>query len=260
MKLPDRPFRAAVVLAATGLFTLAACKQDPIATTESATLELDLRAVVATEPLALEAETYTSPAAAEGYRVSRFSFYLSDLQLVQSDGNLSLGTELSEVAYVQFGPDGRDVLTLPNVPVGRYDALRFRIGLTDELDATVPADYADEHPLGRDSEYWVDWGSYIFLKVEGRSDTLADGRARFDAGFVYHVGRSAELAREVTIPLADFEVAEAGARLELDVDFAEVIGAASGDPLPLKRVADHQNVLGRRVVDNLAGAVTRRGN
>ncbi len=222
----------------------------------SAQLEVDFTGMVGTAPLALESVTYAAPGVAEGFRLTRLSFFLSDIQLLTDVGAGELKTDVAEVAYLELGPNGRAALEVADVPVGNYTGIRFNLGLTPEQDALQPKDYAPAMPLAKSSEYWVDWGSYIFLKIEGKVDTLADGKARFDHGFVYHVGKSAEYTQRITVT-TPFEVSATGAELPLRVDLSQLLGLEGSDPLSLKRAMDHRNTAARRLMDNAKGAFTR---
>ena len=215
---------------------------DPMQDGTSATITVAMTANMGAQGrVEMESKTFSSPQVTEGFRMSRLSFYLSEIALIEQVNGQDLATDLAEVAYVNFGPDGTAQLDFQQVPTGDYQALRFRLGLSAEQDATTPADYAQDSPLGRDSEYWFDWNSYIFLKVEGRSDTLADQVARFEVPFVYHVGRSEQLARVITV---DYPVTieSSGEVLNLTLDVAQVLGLAANDGVSLAGGLDHANM------------------
>lgn len=243
-------------VAVAGCFLAAAgCEDDegPGVRT-SDTLTIDFEGRVGSEPLALGEVTYAATGAAEGFRPTRVSFFLSGVELLDDGG---VATPVAEVAYVELDPAGSARLSLADVPTGTYSGLRFRVGLTEAQDASVPADYASSHPLGRASEYWIDWGSYIFLKLEGRSDTLADGRERFDAAYTYHVGRSAELARAVEFDLPIDHDGDGG-QVDLTIDLGALLGLGSADELSVVGVADHRNGAAARIMDNVDAAFSPR--
>jgi len=184
------------------------------------------------EDLAIDSKTYNATGAAEGFRLSRISFFLSDIRLVELRNGQALETPLAEVAYFNFGPSGVDSEIFDNIPTGDYTSIRFNFGLTAEQDMTTPADYATTHPLGNTSEYWVDWNSYIFAKIEGKTDTMPDSIERFDGAFVYHVGVAADNTRSgevaVNLPL------RAGSNdLSLDLDVATLMSLNTANELPL---------------------------
>lgn len=246
------PLLAALACAACG-------DDDPAATASSAPLTIAFEGTVGTEPLALQLASYEAPGVAGGYQVSRLSFFLSEVELLSEVEGEVLGTDVAEVAYVELGTDGQSSFTADDVPVGAYTGLRFNLGLTAEQDAQQPVDYAPGHPLADPAEYWVDWGSYVFLKIEGRADTLDDGLARFDQGFVYHVGRAAEYTRRLEVRTPITVAADgAGAATALAVDLEELLGLRTADPVSLTGVADHTNDAAERIMDNAQRAFTRR--
>lgn len=239
------------------IVSFAACgDDDPVATATTAPLTVSFVGTVGDEPLSLESTTYAAPGVADGYRMSRLSFFVSEVELLSDTPDGELGTEGPDVAYVELGPGGEATLRLDDVAVGEYVGMRFNLGLTPEQDAQRPQDFAAGHPLANASEYWVDWGSYIFLKVEGRADTLADGRARFDQSFVYHVGKAAENTRSLTVR-APITVGDEGAATAVEVDVETLLGLRGNDPLSLTGVADHQNTAAARIMDNAGSAFTR---
>jgi len=233
----------------------ASCDEDvPEATGETVALSLALSGKVGRQDLALESQTYLASEAAEGFRVSRVSMYLSDIRLVENVGGRQLATDVAEVGYFRLDAGGEATMEFQNVPVGDYSGIRFNVGLTAEQDATVPAEWAATHPLGRASEYWNDWGSYIFMKLEGRADTLADGMERYDASFVYHVGKSPEFAREVEVAYA-LPLNDNNQTIALELDLATLLGLDSAEPLSVVSSADHRNDAADRIMSSVGEAI-----
>lgn len=235
------------------LVSFSACDEDPVQNATSATLDLNFTGKVNGEELELESKTYTDSQVAEGFRVSRASFFLSEIRLITLNNGQPLETEIGEVAYVQFNSEGEAQVEFPNVPVGQYSSIKFRVGLTPELDATVPADYANSNPLSQSAEYWVDWGSYIFLKLEGRSDTLADNIARFDANFIYHLGQSADFSKEVELAQT-LDLKQNGQGINISVDIANLLGLGTNDALGIGSANDHRNTFAATITGNIERA------
>lgn len=129
----------------------------------------------------------------ETYKImlSRFSTYLSDITLLNHDEEL----KLSDVEWVEFTPDlapdnmAVEVPITYSVPEGAYTGLKMGFGVRPDLNAKRPADFPAGHPLAREVEYWLGWGSYIFTKVEGQGDGNNDGLD--DIFLLYHCGSSA---------------------------------------------------------------------
>ncbi|MEM6726410.1 MAG: MbnP family protein, partial [Bacteroidota bacterium] len=119
-------------------------------------------------------------------------FYASDIRLIDA-----LGAEviLSEVEYVDFQNVSFDAqaaengisITYTDVPVGIYTGVKFGLGVKPDLNTMVPADFPSTSPLADAGNHWTAWDSYIFMKVEGRTDIDGDGQ-QFEGNFLYHTG------------------------------------------------------------------------
>ncbi|WP_421948329.1 MbnP family protein [Phaeodactylibacter xiamenensis] len=117
--------------------------------------------------------------------------YLSDIALVYEEDGVEKEELLTDIALVSFGnvftdedaAEGVEVVKM-EVPVRNYTGLKIGLGVSPELNATIPPDYDLTHPLSQN--YWEDASSYIFFKVEGNADLDADGQ--FQDKLTYHVG------------------------------------------------------------------------
>jgi hypothetical protein len=117
--------------------------------------------------------------------------YLSDIALVYEEDGTEKEELLTDVALVSFGnvftdedaAEGVEVVKM-EVPVRNYTGLKIGLGVSPELNATIPPDYDLTHPLSQN--YWEDASSYIFFKVEGNADLDADGQ--FQDKLTYHIG------------------------------------------------------------------------
>lgn len=127
-----------------------------------------------------------------GYPVffNQFSTYVSDVELLKSDGT---SHRLTESEFVDFTPNGAPsavsatpAFTYSNVPEGDYTGIRIGFGVKPALNAKKPADFPANHPLAKESEYWNGWKSYIFTKIEGQGDE--DNNATPDHFLIYHCG------------------------------------------------------------------------
>lgn len=121
---------------------------------------------------------------------SRFSTYLSDIELIKSDGSTH---RLAEIEFLNFTPDnaGSDLsvtpaITYKNVPEGEYAGIRIGYGVKPSLNAKRPADFPASNPLSLEGEYWPGWNSYIFTKIEGKAD--ADQNGMYEVALLYHCG------------------------------------------------------------------------
>ncbi len=149
-------------------------------------VSLQMKATFGDEPLVLFQE-YNYPAQMK-VLFQLFQFYLSEIELVRSDGTVH---RLSDIELVRFEDTQNEAsgragisLTFEDVPAGAYSKLRFGLGVDPDLNKTTPGDYLPGHPLS--DNYWSAAKGYIHSKIEGRSDTLSG--AGFDNGITFHTG------------------------------------------------------------------------
>lgn len=117
--------------------------------------------------------------------------YLSDIALVYEEEGTEKEEPLTDVALVSFADiytdedanEGVEILKM-EVPVRNYTGLKLGLGVSPELNATLPPDYDLTHPLSQN--YWEDASSYIFFKIEGNADLDADGELQDK--LTYHIG------------------------------------------------------------------------
>lgn len=128
------------------------------------------------------------------FEFTRFSFYISEIEL----GSNGESTIVNDVDYIDLtashsslssAENGYDY-TLEFDEPGNYDQLRFNLGLTDAQNSTVPADYPSSSALSLTGEYWSNWESYVYVKIEGRTDIDGDG---ISDGIALHLGSEAAL-------------------------------------------------------------------
>lgn len=207
------------ILAATG------CKPDPIAPEDQATLTMEFAPEVGGLRFFPE-QTYRNH---NGQRMllERYRFLVSDLRLVRDDGTEDTLTRSALVDFVE--PSFRTVEELVpgecvgtfRIDPGRYEELRFGLGVGPDRNNGNPADYDEAHPLSiRRGMHWTWSSGYIFLQIDGRVDTTGTDTAALSQGFIYHPGLN-ELYREMVFPLDNFQAEEQGALdLTLEVDLA----------------------------------------
>ena len=180
----------------SGLITLLifACKDD----NKEGTLALHFKAVYNGQPL----QTFTSYPYDAGQQIqfSLLSMYISDFTLYNASAQKNLrDIELIDIGFddLQKATDGYTVV-IENVPAASYDGVLFGIGVPPDQNAKKPADFSSSSPLSKTGFYWEAWKSYIFMKTEGRLDTVGSGN--FDVGFAMHTG-SDDLFRTLDGPV-----------------------------------------------------------
>lgn len=99
---------------------------------------------------------------------------------------------LKDVELVDMSFDDADsalegyTLRLDKLQAKTYRGFSFGIGVPPVLNNKQPADFASSHPLSKTGYYWEPWSSFIFMKIEGRIDTLAP--LDYETAFAFHTG------------------------------------------------------------------------
>jgi hypothetical protein len=174
----------------TGLlvFTLSSCKDDPVKTVPepSEELKVTVQPTFGTVNLQLDQTVFTN----EGYAVqfTDIRFYLTSLK--NADGK-----QLTQAALFDYRENGIDLLKVPGKPTD-FPSLSGWFGVDSTLNHDDPTAFETTNPLNiliANDMHW-DWNpGYIFLKIEAKVDTLADGIDNFDHYVVFHVGADAWL-------------------------------------------------------------------
>jgi len=210
---------------------------------------LNFKLEYAGEPLVMFQE-YDYP---DGNKIefSRISFYVSDL-LLNTDGSsydsgefyVDLTTAHSEIALSQNGLD----LSIGNIEANNIQSISFNLGLNPELNGTVPTDYPSSSDLSLTGEYWSNWNSYVFAKLEGRLDRDGDGTKE---AFALHLG-SDEAMRALA-----FANTENDNTFNFSIDVEKVFNKGS-----LYNIAETPNIHSlnqidkiNQLMDNLASSV-----
>jgi cytochrome c peroxidase len=179
-------------------------------------LRVEVRPRFAGAPLRFDAMTNLT-AAGQTVSVTRLDFLLSNPAL-RSTGGTWLGAT-NRFAYVH-GRAGRTEFTLPGLPPGNYDRIRFQVGVPERENHTDPGGRAAGHPLNPNVNglHWSWQGGYVFLALEGHwrqpDDSSAGEKVR---GFSYHLATD-RLLMTVELPLTLQFDGDRSLRLELDVD------------------------------------------
>ena len=152
---------------------LASCNDDPADT--KGTVTLHFKAVYDDIPL----QMFNNRPFENGQTLefTHLSMIISDLELLKQ-GSPEL---LDEVEIVNLTFDNTTAaeagytLTISGVPTGTYDGMRFGVCVPADVNAKKPADFPSGNPLSNTAYYWTPWSSYIFMKTEGRLDTIGNG-------------------------------------------------------------------------------------
>jgi hypothetical protein len=164
-------------------------------------------------------------------RFTNVLLYISSINLIQQNGtafaikskplsvksavnpnvNVTFDDKVVLFRYEQF----KDDEVLDSVSVGKYQSIRFVLGVSDpanQVNATEMARLFPTHPLAQltDIPNWWSWGSYIFTCIQGKIDTSAAGTGTpTSPTFYYQVGGEVDMTSTITIT-APFEVTSTG--------------------------------------------------
>jgi cytochrome c peroxidase len=198
-------------------------------------LRIEIEPTLAGKPLAFDSLQLTNDAG-QTFSVNRLDFHLSELALKDASGSWRMLKDW--VAYLSLR-EGRRGFTLHGVPDGDYQALRFTVGLTPEMNASDAAKRPADHPLSPSvSSLWWGWsGGYVFMALEG-------GWRRPDhslSGYSFHLATNAQ-RMPVMLPLKmDLR---SPSRLRVGLDVATILKGVT--------LADDQNSTHSREGDHLA--------
>ena len=162
--------------------------------------------------------------------ISRLDWLVSQIELQREDGTWMPGAD-----WFGFLGTGSKIshIDATGVPQGRYQGLRFKVGLDAATNVRKPEAFPVEHPLRAaiDTMHWGWMGGFIFLAVEGRQGEKA---------FTYHLANN-ENQTTIELPVPFEMKSDVTLTLALDarvligqIDFAvDAVSTHSrvGDPL-----------------------------
>jgi hypothetical protein len=115
-------------------------------------------------------------------KVSDIKFYTT---LLSNQNNT-----FAEVGYFDFREKG-NVMIEQSTDYAKFSTLSFILGVDTSLNHNDPSAFPNNSPLNIMNAGSMHWGwntGYIFISIEGKADTLADGIDNFDLSYSYHVG------------------------------------------------------------------------
>lgn len=223
-----------ILLSLCAIMVLAfSCKPDPI--------DEDVGSIVLNFKANFDGETFMTFKEYElvddlDVRMNEFNFYISDVVLLEAEGDDEI--ELIDIEHVDldFNTDEEEFAeagyskTIQNVSVGQYKGIKIGLGVSADLNRTTPTDddYGAEHPLAIENNYWPGWQSYIFMKLTGFADFNEDDDFENSEGIAYHTG-SDDGYREVEI-IQPIELAvDEEKTLSLEIDIKDLLVKANGE-------------------------------
>lgn len=224
---------------------------------------LDFKALVEGVPLVMKDSVYKN-VLNYNYKIETLRFYVSNVYLVKSDNSEVLVNDVSyldfENHHATYSEEGEKIVgsALP----GDYKGIRFAIGVDPGINNLDPSVYPNDHPLSIfRNAHWTWAAGYIFIKIEGKMDSIPNGNKSLTQLFVYHCGNN-PLYRELSFT-RDFTIAEGNVfefKLAVNVDR---IFYGSSDTLdvrhePVTHSEDNLFALAERVTNLFVDAISER--
>lgn len=168
------------------LLTFSSCKKDdPINQNEKSSISFEFDNIAGSGDLVLNTTDYTN-AAGETFKVTKFDYYVSNIELIKTDGTVYTVPQNDSYFLIKEDNAASQKFTISNIPVGDYNKVRFVIGVDsvrNTLDVSQRTGVLDPAAGGL-GMYWS-WNSgYIFVKLEGTSPVST----RPGNAFQYHIG------------------------------------------------------------------------
>lgn len=171
---------------------------NPPASGVTGTMKVEFHNFVDADPL-VYGKLYKNPHG-DPYTVSKFNYYISNIVLTKNDN--SKVTIANQYQIIEQADDTTRTVKLNGVPEGSYKSISLVLGV-DSARNNSGAQNGGLDPNYASDMYWGWNQGYIFLKLEGNSDSSAS------KSITFHMGGSKgtyKTQREMSI---DFVAAEA---------------------------------------------------
>lgn len=222
-----------VVIFASSL-VLTSCKKDeepevvkePIPAAEVGIFKMEFEQSYSGNDFALNTE-YTN-AAGEQVTWTRLDYYITNVQLVKTDG--TVWSEPESYHLIKSSEAVSQLLTISNVPKAEYTNVKFTLG----VDSTRNVSGAQTGALDPANDMFWSWNNgYIFIKSEGTSVQASAGN------FEYHIGGFKTDNGSNAISTLTFNVGStpmnirpgAAPQIHFSVDMSKFFDGESGDNL-----------------------------
>ncbi|WP_439555209.1 MbnP family protein [Dyadobacter sp.] len=172
---------------ALALFQLS-CSDDNEPTVETGSMLVNFDNVAGNANLALNSGTYTN-AAGEDFTVSKLNYYISNIKFTKTDGSSFTVPKDSSYFLVREVNEASQTIRINNVPIGNYTGIEYVIGVDSLKSIEEPENRKGvldiySGPTNEEGMYW-NWNpGYIFLKLEGASESSTTANGKYE----YHIG------------------------------------------------------------------------
>ena len=156
--------------------------------TTTGRIRIEFDNIVGDRDLTLNTANYKN-AAGQNFTVSKLNYYISNIKLLMANGSSFTVPLDSSYFLIRESNAASQEVTINNVPAGEYTGVQFIIGidsLRSASDVSKRKGILDElsGPTNAEGMYW-NWNpGYIFLMLEGTSDSASSPNGKI----YYHIG------------------------------------------------------------------------
>lgn len=189
-----------------------------------------------------------------GYR-----YFITNIILLGTE--LRNGSNSLSPAFLYNREESGSLLFTSTGSPAAYGSLTSNIGVPPSINHADPSKQPNDSPLNISNVGTMHWGwnpGYIFVKIEGKADTLNDGQDNFDRTFNFHLGGD-ELLRTIQFPTVKWtELSSTSFESQFTFDLKSFFDDA--DPIDLRKdyfthSTQSQMPLCNRLMDKLLVAI-----
>ncbi len=231
------------------------CKEDKVDEPQepaSSQLSMTVQPVYGGQTLYLDS-TYLTP---EGYGVQ-----FTDLKFFAEDVR-GASAQLKDAALFNYRESGTALFTAEGEP-SSFSSLNGNLGVQSGINHDDPSAFPNDNVLNISNSGDMHWGwnpGYIFVKVEAKVDTIADGNDLFDHLVTFHIGLDENLQTFSFSNINWQQTGDLSYRFPLKLDMQAFLANAT-QPIDLKteftsHSAAGQEALSLKVIQNFNAALS----
>jgi hypothetical protein len=148
-------------------FVLVSCGDDPVDEPENnaGKVIIHFDHTIDNQPIIFDSLMYTN-AAGNPYLVNEIQYFISDVSLYYSDGNIKIIDDWKDIHYVDTDiPSTWKWEVYDDIPAVKYDSISFVFGFTEEKNQSFMFVNSPEKDM-----FWPEYlgGGYHYLKLNGK--------------------------------------------------------------------------------------------
>lgn len=236
--------------------TFKSCKpdeiDDPVDVPSTPMLRVSVQPTFGGQFLYLDS-TYTT---VEGYKIqfTDLKFYMQNVR--------NGGTQLIDAGLFDYRSRGT-LLFEAKGSAANFSSLQANLGVETAINHNNPSEFSNTSMLNISNSNDMHWGwnpGYIFVKIEGKADTIQDATLLFDHNIVFHVGLDVNLQ---TLDFTNVQwntVNQNTSEFQLQLDMATFLQGSTQNIDVKTEFSTHssagQEALTLKVIENFKEALT----